>query len=62
MQHGAESYYVVGEGLLGESGEGRDAARAVANAAAAPPFRFSRMGPKGTGASSASPTAASSAC
>ena len=21
MQHGAESYYVVGEGLLGESGE-----------------------------------------
>ena len=49
MQHGAESYYVVGEGLLGESGEGRDSARVVANAAAAPPFRFSRMGPKGTG-------------
>ena len=49
MQHGAESYYVVGEGLLGESGEGRDSARVVANAAAAAPFRFSRMGPKGTG-------------
>jgi Animal haem peroxidase len=49
MQHGSESYFVVGEGLLGESGEGRDSARAVASAAAAPPFRFSRMGPKGTG-------------
>ena len=49
MQHGAESYHVVGEGLLAESGEGRDSARVVANAAAAPPFRFSRMGPKGTG-------------
>ena len=49
VQHGSESYFVVGEGLLAESGEGRDAARAVASAAAAPPFRFSRMGPKGTG-------------
>jgi hypothetical protein len=49
MQHGSESYFVVGEGLLGESLEGRDSARAVASAAAAPPFRFSRMGPKGTG-------------
>ncbi len=49
MHHGSESYFVIGEGLLGESGEGRDAARAVASAAAAPPFRFSRMGPKGTG-------------
>jgi hypothetical protein len=48
-QHGSESYFVVGEGLLGESGEGRDAARAVASLSAAPPFRFSRMGPKGTG-------------
>jgi len=48
-QHGSESYYVVGEGLLTESGEGREAARAVASASAAPPFRFSRMGPKGTG-------------
>ena len=44
-QHGSESYFVVGEGMLGESGTGR----AVASASAAPPFRFSRMGPKGTG-------------
>jgi hypothetical protein len=44
-QHGSESYFVVGEGLLSESGTGR----AVASASAAPPFRFSRMGPKGTG-------------
>ena len=43
--HGSESYFVVGEGLLGESGDGR----ALATASAAPPFRFSRMGPKGTG-------------
>ncbi len=48
-QHGSESYFVIGEGLLGESGEGRESARAVASASAAPPFRFSRMGPKGTG-------------
>ncbi len=53
-RHGSESYFVIGEGLLGESGGGRDAggevARAAAlTAAAAPPFRFSRMGPKGTG-------------
>jgi hypothetical protein len=48
-RHGSESYYVIGEGLLGESAGGRD--RTVADAAAAvppPPFRFSRMGPKGT--------------
>jgi Animal haem peroxidase len=49
QQHGSESYFVIGEGLLSESGEGRASARAVASAAAAPPFRFSRMGPKGTG-------------
>jgi hypothetical protein len=34
---------VVGEGLLTESAGGREA-----TAAAAPPFRFSRLGPKGT--------------
>jgi hypothetical protein len=47
-KHGSESYYVVGEGLLGESIGGRDAA-VVATAAGvtAPPFRFSRMGPRG---------------
>ena len=44
-KHGSESYFVVGEGLLSESGTGR----ATASASAAPPFRFSRMGPKGTG-------------
>jgi hypothetical protein len=45
-KHGSESYFVVGEGLLGESVEGRTLAVA---ATSAPPFRFSRMGPKGTG-------------
>jgi hypothetical protein len=49
-KHGSETYYVVGEGVLGESIGGRDAP-VVASAAgvAAPPFRFSRMGPAGTG-------------
>jgi hypothetical protein len=42
-RHGTESYYVVDEGLLGESVGGRD----LALAEAAPPFRFSRMGPSG---------------
>jgi hypothetical protein len=44
-RHGSESYFVVGEGLLGESVGGRT----LAAAAAAPPFRFSRMGPSGAG-------------
>ena len=56
----SESYYVIGEGLLGESVGGRDlgeeppivaaAARAGASpdSVAQPPFRFSRMGPKGS--------------
>jgi len=43
-KHGSESYFVVGEGLLTESVEGRTLAIAAADA---PPFRFSRMGPKG---------------
>ena len=47
-KHGSESYFVEGEGLLAESNEGRDAAAPqVASLQAAPPFRFSRMGPKG---------------
>jgi heme peroxidase len=52
-KHGSESYFVLGEGLLTESSGGRDAppppmARAATAAAApAPPFRFSRMGPRG---------------
>ena len=55
--HGSESYFVIGEGLLTESGEGRattppappaPGARAPGARAPAPPFRFMRMGPKGT--------------
>src|SRR5829696_2563063 len=49
QQHGSESYFVIGEGLLAEAGEGRPLARTADTAKAAPPFRFSRMGPKGTG-------------
>ena len=55
--HGSESYYVIGEGLLSESVGGREAEeppstasarRAGAGpAAAVPPFRFTRLGPKG---------------
>jgi Animal haem peroxidase len=60
--HGSESFFIVGEGMLGESGGGRDLSAAADGAAppadgatalalqaatAAPPFRFSRMGPKG---------------
>ncbi len=45
-KHGSESYFVLGEGLLGESVGGR---RLAVAAATAPPFRFSRMGPRGTG-------------
>jgi hypothetical protein len=52
-RHGSESYFVIGEGLLGESLGGRDEtlppAMATAAPAPPPPFRFSRMGPKGTG-------------
>ena len=46
-RHGAESYYVIGEGLLGESGEGRVRTLEATGAATTPPFRFSRMGPHG---------------
>ena len=50
--HGSESYFVLGEGLITESRGGRDAPRVLSSARsaeAAPPFRFSRLGPKGTG-------------
>ncbi|CAA9356754.1 MAG: Animal haem peroxidase [uncultured Nocardioidaceae bacterium] len=61
VRHGTESYYVVGEGLLSESRGGRatdadpveasgslgEASMAAARLAAAPPFHFSRMGPRG---------------
>jgi hypothetical protein len=47
-RHGSESYYVEGEGLLTESVEGRDVAESdIQGLTAAPPFRFSRMGPGG---------------
>src|SRR5688500_6791466 len=49
--HGSEAYYVIGEGLLSEANEngaGPAAPVAMAATAAAPPFRFSRMAPKGT--------------
>src|SRR5215212_3394462 len=58
VTHGSESYFVIGEGLLAESVGGRTGsqngarpATATASASddAAPPFRFSRMGPKGQG-------------
>jgi Animal haem peroxidase len=46
-RHGSESYFVIGEGLLSESLGGRERSLA-ADVAADPPFRFTRMGPKGT--------------
>jgi hypothetical protein len=46
-RHGSESYFVLGEGLLAESRGGRARTLAAAVEAAAPPFRFSRMGPSG---------------
>jgi hypothetical protein len=63
MRHGSESFFIVGEGLVATEVGGRKgnepdpvnvsetpvapAPRALA-AAEAPPFRFSRVGPKGT--------------
>ena len=44
--HASESFFVLDEGLLAESAGGRQPAVA---AGATPPFRFSRMGPRGTG-------------
>ena len=48
-RHGAETYFVEGEGILGGSIDD-ESARPLATAAAAgtPAFHFSRMGPKGT--------------
>jgi Animal haem peroxidase len=49
-KHGSESYFVIGEGLLAEANEGRANGATIATASArdtSPPFRFSRMGPKG---------------
>jgi heme peroxidase len=48
-RHGSESYYVIGEGLLGESVGGRERTLSAAVEAQAIPFRFTRMGPNGSG-------------
>ena len=48
-RHGSETFFVLGEGLLGEGRGGRDRTLAAADEALVPPFRFSRMGPRGTG-------------
>ncbi len=48
-RHGSESYFVLGEGLLTESLDGRTRTLARAADTAVPPFRFSRMGPSGAG-------------
>jgi hypothetical protein len=48
-RHGSESYFVIGEGLLGETVGGRDRTLAPTVEAQVPPFRFSRMGPSGSG-------------
>jgi heme peroxidase len=47
-RHGSESFYVVGEGLLGETVGGREPRLAADTAADTPLFFFSRMGPRGT--------------
>jgi hypothetical protein len=47
--HGSESYFVLGEGLLDETLGGRRRALPAAAEAVVPQFRFSRLGPKGTG-------------
>ena len=55
--HGFESYWVEGEGELSVAGDGRPvpevpavaAGARATTAAAVPAFRFSRLGPKGTG-------------
>jgi hypothetical protein len=48
-RHGTESYFVIGEGLLGESEGGREPTLTAAAETIVPPFRFSRMGPNGIG-------------
>jgi hypothetical protein len=47
--HGSETYYVIGERLYGESREGRERTLSAAAEAQVVPFRFTRMGPNGSG-------------
>jgi hypothetical protein len=47
-RHGFETYFVVGEKLVVEAGGGRERTLAPAVEELIPPFRFSRLGPKGT--------------
>ena len=47
-RHRSETYFVLGEGLLGETVGGRDRSLAAALESQAPPFRFTRLGPRGT--------------
>ena len=47
-KHGSETFFVLGEGLLGETVGGREPRLAADAVADTPAFRFSRMGPKGT--------------
>jgi hypothetical protein len=49
VDHGSESYFVVGEGLLTESLDGRERTLSATAEAATPPFHFSRLGPSGIG-------------
>ncbi|HUF58379.1 MAG TPA: heme peroxidase family protein [Actinomycetota bacterium] len=48
-KHGSESYFVIGEGLLGETVGGRTRTLSASEEALTPPFRFSRIGPSGIG-------------
>src|SRR3954452_13206853 len=47
-RHGTDTYFVLGEGLLGGDLEQESATPLASAAAVTPQFRFSRMGPKGT--------------
>jgi hypothetical protein len=47
-RHGSETYFIIGEGVVGSSMGGRDRTFTEAVEADTPPFRFSRMGPRGT--------------
>jgi Animal haem peroxidase len=47
-KHGSETYFIIDEGLLGESVGGRERTLAPTAEAQVAPFRFSRMGPRGT--------------